>query len=95
MGLRTDLNLKGDDYQWLSSLFYFGRSIIVQKGLGWELTVCRISSLGVSNQQIAPAFTPSEVLFILYHHVGTGACLLRRREELLRGDCHKILPWCV
>lgn len=24
MGLRTDLNLKGDDYQWLGSLFYFG-----------------------------------------------------------------------
>lgn len=26
MGLRTDLNLKGDEYQWLSSMFYFGRS---------------------------------------------------------------------
>lgn len=24
MGLKTDLNLVGDDYQWLGSLFYFG-----------------------------------------------------------------------
>lgn len=26
MGLQPDLNLKGDDYQWLGSLFYFGMS---------------------------------------------------------------------
>lgn len=27
MGLKTDLNLVGDDYQWLGSLFYFGMSV--------------------------------------------------------------------
>ncbi|PNP37783.1 hypothetical protein TGAMA5MH_10268 [Trichoderma gamsii] len=26
MGLKTDLKLVGDNYQWLSSLFYFGKS---------------------------------------------------------------------
>lgn len=26
MGLKSDLNLKGDEYQWLGSLFYFGSS---------------------------------------------------------------------
>lgn len=25
MGIKEDLNLKGDQYQWLGSLFYFGR----------------------------------------------------------------------
>lgn len=25
MGLKTDLKLVGDNYQWLSSLFYFGK----------------------------------------------------------------------
>lgn len=24
MGLQEDINLQGDDYQWLSSMFYFG-----------------------------------------------------------------------
>ena len=24
MGIRTDIGLKGDDYQWLGSMFYFG-----------------------------------------------------------------------
>ena len=24
MGLKPDLDLKGDEYQWLGSLFYFG-----------------------------------------------------------------------
>ncbi|MCJ1248776.1 hypothetical protein MMC30_005995 [Trapelia coarctata] len=35
MGLRTDLNLQGDDYQWLSSLFYFGY-------LAWEYPTNRL-----------------------------------------------------
>lgn len=26
MGLETDLRLVGNDYQWLGSMFYFGRS---------------------------------------------------------------------
>lgn len=26
MGLKTDLDLEGDQYQWLGSLFYFGMS---------------------------------------------------------------------
>lgn len=26
MGLKPDLNLQGDEYQWLGSLFYFGSS---------------------------------------------------------------------
>jgi len=35
MGLRTDLNLKGDDYQWLGSMFYFGY-------LTWEYPTNRL-----------------------------------------------------
>jgi len=35
MGLKTDLNLVGDDYQWLGSLFYFGY-------LGWEYPTNRL-----------------------------------------------------
>lgn len=27
MGLKTDLNLVGDNYQWLGSMFYFGTSL--------------------------------------------------------------------
>ncbi len=35
MGIKTDINLKGDDYQWLSSMFYFGY-------LGWEYPTNRL-----------------------------------------------------
>ncbi|TFA98238.1 hypothetical protein CCMA1212_010035 [Trichoderma ghanense] len=35
MGLKDDLKLKGDNYQWLSSLFYFGY-------LGWEFPTNRL-----------------------------------------------------
>ncbi|PON29927.1 major facilitator superfamily transporter [Trichoderma gamsii] len=35
MGLKTDLKLVGDNYQWLSSLFYFGY-------LGWEFPTNRL-----------------------------------------------------
>ncbi|KAF2157836.1 MFS general substrate transporter [Myriangium duriaei CBS 260.36] len=35
MGLQTDLHLKGNNYQWLSSLFYFGY-------LGWEYPTSRL-----------------------------------------------------
>ena len=29
MGIQEDIGLVGDDYQWLSSMFYFGRSLAV------------------------------------------------------------------
>lgn len=40
MGLRTDIHLSGDDYQWLSSMFYFGtfskrQSRVLE--IGWKL----------------------------------------------------------
>jgi ACS family allantoate permease-like MFS transporter len=35
MGLKTDLKLKNDNYQWLSSMFYFGY-------LGWEYPTNRL-----------------------------------------------------
>lgn len=35
MGIRKDINLKGDDYQWLSSMFYFGY-------LAWEYPTNRL-----------------------------------------------------
>lgn len=34
MGIKTDLSLVGDEYQWLSSLFYFG---IFHPSLGAQL----------------------------------------------------------
>lgn len=35
MGIKTDINLKGDDYQWLGSMFYFGMppQFALDKGL--------------------------------------------------------------
>lgn len=35
MGLKVDLGLKGDQYQWLGSMFYFGY-------LGWEFITTRL-----------------------------------------------------
>ena len=35
MGIKTDINLTGDDYQWLSSMFYFGY-------LAWEYPTNRL-----------------------------------------------------
>ena len=35
MGLQTDINLSGDDYQWLSSMFYFGY-------IAWEYPTNRL-----------------------------------------------------
>ena len=26
MGIKKDINLKGDDYNWISSMFYFGNT---------------------------------------------------------------------
>lgn len=38
MGLKPDIGLKGNDYQWLGSMFYFGtlRAVVLTKS--WELT---------------------------------------------------------
>lgn len=35
MGIKTDINLEGDDYQWLGSMFYFGY-------LAWEYPTNRL-----------------------------------------------------
>jgi hypothetical protein len=38
MGIKDDLNLEGDQYQWLGSLFYFGKSFCFPH-LGSNLTL--------------------------------------------------------
>lgn len=34
MGIKQDINLTGDDYQWLSSMFYFGQ--LMRNGHGYD-----------------------------------------------------------
>lgn len=34
MGIKEDLNLVGDQYQWLGSLFYFGESFLLHSCVG-------------------------------------------------------------
>lgn len=29
MGIKKDIHLKGDDYQWLGSMFYFGMALLL------------------------------------------------------------------
>jgi ACS family allantoate permease-like MFS transporter len=40
MGLKEDINLKGDEYQWLGSIFYIG-------WLAWEVSSAQFLAPGV------------------------------------------------
>lgn len=50
MGIKKDINLKGDDYQWLGSLFYFGAYVeyssdlclTITGYLAWEYPTSRL-----------------------------------------------------
>jgi ACS family allantoate permease-like MFS transporter len=39
MGIKDDINLKGDQYQWLGSLFYFGESSPICDNIDFVLHV--------------------------------------------------------
>jgi hypothetical protein len=45
MGIKKDIHLKGDDYQWLGSLFYFG-AYVEYSSSGLSLTVLQVTWRG-------------------------------------------------
>ena len=92
MGIKKDLDLQGDEYQWLGSLFYFGEfAFSVESCSRWLFSLIfglsRISCLGVSNQSPAAAVATREVLGRLHSHLGIDFELLCGRQELWRRDC--------
>lgn len=91
MGIKKDIKLLGDDYQWLGSMFYFGTfgNLTEQYKL---LIVSRISGMGVPNKQIATATTSCQVFLFLHNHVGTRTMLHGVRKELSRSHCCAVLP---
>ena len=92
MGLRKDLNLTGDRYQWISSMFYFGTFNIRESSENRWLIDTRLPRLGISYQSTAPAATPCQILVVLHHHVGSGPLLHGCHQELLWCSCCTILP---
>ncbi|KAI4098301.1 MAG: hypothetical protein L6R37_006561 [Teloschistes peruensis] len=65
MGIKTDIGLKGDDYQWLSSMFYFGRPTSLRAGSAQSVDQQQDTSLGntlriaSSNAFLSPNTLPS------------------------------------
>ncbi len=91
MGIKKDIKLVGDDYQWLGSMFYFGTSGTLTEQY-MLLIVSRISSVGVPNKQIATIITSCQIFLFLHNHVGTRTMLHGVCKELPRGYCCAILP---
>ena len=93
MGIKKDIGLKGDDYQWLGSMFYFGMTRSMRRNNTWLTQSARLSGLGIPYEQAFAASAPSKVLFFLCHHVGNGPLLHGCCEELLRRSRCSFLPW--
>ena len=94
MGIKKDIHLVKDDYQWLGSMFYFGTLRLFEEQYH-VLIRSRISGMGISNKQIAAVLTPCQILVFLHNHVGSCALLYGGLQELLRGDRCSILLGCV
>jgi uncharacterized Zn-finger protein len=93
MGLKEDLKLKGDNYQWLSSLFYFGK--LTKQDLFAASFIHsvsrRIPGLGVSHESSVTASSSRQVLRLQHHHVGNRPVPLCCHGELWRSCCHSTL----
>lgn len=77
MGLKKDLNLEGDQYQWLGSLFYFGMlhlyfplSLFSPGALNLIVLLQRLPGLGIPDQPPPPAPPTSKILCSLYLDLG-------------------------
>ena len=92
MGIKTDIGLVGNDYQWLGSMFYFGSLARGPQEAAKVLTNCRISGLGVPDKPPAPTSATCQVLVLLHHHVGLGPLLHGERQELLGSGSGPFLP---
>lgn len=86
MGLKKDLNLEGDQYQWLGSLFYFGMlhlyfSLKIDSSpgpLNLIVLLHRLSGLGIPDQPPPPAPPTSKILCSLHLDLGSDPQLFRR-----------------
>ncbi|KAL9581909.1 MAG: hypothetical protein Q9203_005710 [Teloschistes exilis] len=69
MGIKADIGLKGDDYQWLSSMFYFGRPTSLRAGSAQSVDQQQDTLLGntlriaFSNAFLSPNTLPSASSF--------------------------------
>ena len=84
MGIKKDINLTGDDYQWLGSMFYFGTEAIFDILDVNRLTEHRLHCMGVSHESTTTTSSPGQVFLALHHYVGLGAVLHGCGQELLR-----------
>lgn len=69
MGIKKDLNLKGDEYQWLGSLFYFGEA-------GFLATHIHRFSLTACLGYLAWEYPTNRLLQLLPLGKYSGACIL-------------------
>lgn len=96
MGIKTDIGLVNDDYQWLGSMFYFG--YLGEYYAVYHTTVSQLTtipSMGIPNQPSPAAAAPGQVLRNQHHALGRHFELLRRREQLLRRDRCTLFPRCL
>lgn len=104
MGLKQDLDLEGDQYQWLGSLFYFGLFRLRFSFLNWiflqahwKLMVIRyrISCMGIPYQPPPSASPIRKILCSLHLDLGTDPQLFRRGENLLRCNRYPLYARCI
>lgn len=103
MGIKKDLNLEGDQYQWLGSLFYFGMSHLCFSPLEFILSLealslmalpHRLSRLGIPNQPPPPAPPTREILRSMHLNLGIDSQLLCRCQQLPRCYRYPLYAWC-
>lgn len=101
MGLKKDLNLEGDQYQWLGSLFYFGMFYLcsrIDSSLGASNLIAllrRLSRLGIPDQPPPPAPSTREILGSLHLDLGNDSQLFCRCQQLLRCYRHSLYARCI
>jgi hypothetical protein len=83
MGLQTDLKLRGDNYHWLGSMFYF---VCCSELLGSIVSFAKslfllgLSCMGVSDKQTPATSAISEILIIQCYNVGFDSLLHGRYQ---------------
>lgn len=95
MGIKEDLSLESDQYQWLGSLFYFG-IVSPRSPRATALTgLHRIPRLGIPNQSSFAAPPTWQILCGMYPHLGSDSMLLCRCEQLPGRHRHPLHAGCL
>lgn len=93
MGLIEDIDLVGDQYQWLGRCVQepISTSQAILRHL-LQHVLLRLPRLGVSHESTTPSLTHWQIQRRLCHRLGCRLILLRSRQQLLRRGGNPLLP---